>query len=121
MSQGDRRRSPFFLCRSWRAAGGLLDAIGANTLGADPDSLGLAIYQRANPLQVRVPATIRLVVGMTDVMAERRSLATDFTYARHEETHSVLAGNDSCLRERRNVAGSVVTYNPRDSLLRPTR
>ena len=64
--QGDLR-VPFFL-QSAR----LLDPITLEALGTDPDPLGRAIDQNAHSLQIGVPAPLRAIVGVADVVAGNR-------------------------------------------------
>ena len=60
-------RVPFFL-QSAR----LLDPITLEALGTDPDPLGRAIDQNAHGLQIGVPAPLRAIVGVADVVAGNR-------------------------------------------------
>lgn len=50
---------------------GFDDLVAPNAPGADPNSLGGAINQNANRLEVRHPATLPPIVGMTNVVASR--------------------------------------------------
>lgn len=53
------------------------------TAGADFDRLDGAVVVDLDLLQIRLPTAIGLVVGMADVVAKLRLLATNFTYLRH--------------------------------------
>src|SRR5215471_14379690 len=64
------------------------------TTRADPHTFGTASCLHAHALQVRVPAAIREVVGVADIVAVARSLATDVTALSHG---SFLSRLQQCL------------------------
>ena len=47
----------------------LADLATAKATSADPNALGRSIYHRADTLEVRIEGALRLVIGVTDVMA----------------------------------------------------
>ncbi len=63
---------------------GFLDFAGADAGGADTNALAGAIYQRANGLQVDVPAALGHVVRVADAVAELRTTAAYFTNLSHK-------------------------------------
>ncbi len=69
------------------AAGSLLDFSGADATGACPDALGLAVDDRSDALEVGVPAPVRLIVRVADVVSEDGAFATDFAYSSHRSLH----------------------------------
>ncbi len=82
---------PFFLaglggCR--RSPGGFLDLSGPDAPGTHSDAFGLAVDDRPDALEVGIPAAIRLIVGVADVVSEDGALATDFTHSSHRSLHS---------------------------------
>ena len=79
--------SPFFLlgcCGSFGGNPRCFDhPIRSDAACANPNSLGFAVYQGSHSLQIGQPTSLGFVVGMTDIVAGRRSLATDLTDAGH--------------------------------------
>lgn len=61
----------------------LLDFAGLDAAGADADALGIAIDERFHRLQVYVPAPLRHIVRVGNVVAELRPLAANITYLCH--------------------------------------
>ena len=57
----------------------LYNPSGFYTACADPYSLGLAVLNGADPLQVRIPSGFRLIMGMTDIIAYNRLFTAYFT------------------------------------------
>ena len=45
-----------------------------------------AVYDRANVLQIEIPAALGYVVGVTDTISELRATAADFTNFCHRYT-----------------------------------
>ena len=68
------------LGRRGEPAGGLDDLARPDAPGAHSDATRGPTYHRPDPLQVGVPASVRLVVGVAEVVPEERPLATDFTH-----------------------------------------
>ena len=52
--------------------------------GADPDPLGVAVYQRLDCLQIHAAAPPGNVVGVRDVVAELRAFAAKITFLCHD-------------------------------------
>jgi len=55
----------------------------ADAGSAHAQALGGALDNRANRLQIEVPAALGHVVGVTDAVPELRAAATNVTYFRH--------------------------------------
>ena len=66
----------------------LLDFPGPDATGARPDALGLAVDDRSDALEVGVPAPVRLIIGVADVVPKDGAFATDFAYSSHRSLHS---------------------------------
>jgi hypothetical protein len=66
----------------------LLDLPGLDARRADVDSLGRAVHEGPNTLDVRVPPALRPAVRVADVHAERRLLATHFAHGGHDDVHT---------------------------------
>src|SRR5687768_3477770 len=62
---------------------GFGDLAGSDAGRAGVDALGRAVDHRTNTLDVRVPATLGAPVGVADIHAEARALATHVTYRCH--------------------------------------
>jgi hypothetical protein len=62
---------------------GLLNFPALQAGGADPDALGRALHHRVNLLQIQVPAPLRQVVGMADLVAEPGTAAANIAHLRH--------------------------------------
>ena len=60
-----------------------LDFPGAQATRADIDALHLAVHNGAYALDVRIPATLRLQVGMADIHAAHRPLVANLTNMCH--------------------------------------
>ena len=69
-------------------AGGFDHLTRPDAPGARSDVTWGPIYHCPHPLQVGVPASVRLVVGVADVVPEDGPFATDFTYSSHRSLHS---------------------------------
>ena len=69
-----------------RNVGGLDDLAGAQTARADVDPLDAAANDSADPLDIRVPTTLRADVGVADTHAERRLFVADLTYRGHSDS-----------------------------------
>lgn len=91
--------SPFFyalpmslplagLGRRGEPAGGLDDLARPDAPGAHSYATRGPVYHCPDPLQVGVPASVRLVVGVADVVPEDGPFATDFTHSSHGSLHS---------------------------------
>ena len=76
------------LGRRGEPAGGLDDLARPDAPGAHSDATRGPVYNRPDPLQVGVPASVRLVVGVADVVPEDGPFATDFTHSSHGSLHS---------------------------------
>ena len=61
------------------------DLAGLDAAGADAHALADTVDDGLDRLQVHVPATTGRVVGVGDIVAELRSLATEFTFLSHDE------------------------------------
>ena len=57
---------------------------GANTGRANTGPPMTAVYDDANALQVRVPSSFGDIMGMADIIPEKRALTTDITASRHK-------------------------------------
>src|SRR5438034_878131 len=68
--------SPFSLGR-------LRDAVRLETARAHPQPPGGAVYDGPHPLQVRVPAPVRLIVRVANVVPHHGALATDVAHSSH--------------------------------------
>jgi len=68
--------------------GGFDDLARPDALGAHSDATRGPVYHCPDPLQVGVPASVRLVVGVADVVSEDGPFATHFAYSSHESLHS---------------------------------
>src|SRR5207302_4342924 len=66
-----------------RASGGLHHLAGLDAPGADEQSLGPAVHGRADLLKIRKRPLLGLVVGVADVVADQRTLATDVALPGH--------------------------------------
>jgi hypothetical protein len=64
----------------------LLDLAAAEATGADADASGRSIDHCADTLKVGIEGALRLVIGMTDVMARLMLLRADVTC----ESHGIL-------------------------------
>ena len=62
---------------------GFRDSAGADTAGANSDGLVGLSNNHADPLKVRIPSSVRQIVGMTDPMTIHWTFITNFA-ARHE-------------------------------------
>src|SRR4051794_34524476 len=60
------------------------DLAGLEAAGADVDPLRAAVDDRADPLDVRVPAALRAPVRVAHVHAERRVLPADLAHCCHD-------------------------------------
>ena len=69
------------------ASGGFGDSVRADTASTDLDPFYAAVDKGSNRLDVRLKPPPGDVVGMTDVVSERRSLPTNFTTSRHIDSH----------------------------------
>ena len=67
-----------------RALRDLLNLACADAGCADPHPAASALHQRANRLQIQVPATLSYVMGVTDPVAELGSPATNFANSCHK-------------------------------------
>jgi hypothetical protein len=70
---------------SARRSEGLGDRSGAQATGADLNGLNLAFVQRFDFLQVGVPHLSGLIMRMADIVASRRSFATNIAYSGHDD------------------------------------
>ena len=61
----------------------LYDQTGPDTACTYPHLFSLTVLDRPDPLEIGVPALLGLVMGMTDIIAHNRSLATYFTHLCH--------------------------------------
>ena len=52
--------------------------------GADPDPLGLAVYQCLDSLQIHAPLAAGDVVGVRDIVTELRAFPADIAYLCHD-------------------------------------
>ena len=68
---------------------GLHDLTAAQAGGADADALGRALDFGADGTEIDVPAALRHVVGVADVVAELRPLAADVTNLSHNRNPSI--------------------------------
>ncbi len=59
------------------------DLVAADAGRARTNTLRRTIDQRANALEIHVPATIRHIVGVADLMPKLRTLAANFTNSCH--------------------------------------
>jgi len=71
---GERGRDEVRLCG---LLGSLLNFAVANTRSTDANAAAGAIHQRANRLQIHIPAALRNVMGVADSIAELRTLSTN--------------------------------------------
>ena len=60
-----------------------MNATGMDAVGADERPFHPTFKTRTNPLQIRSPAALGLVVRVTDVIADGSALAADGAYSRH--------------------------------------
>lgn len=60
-------------------------------LRAHIQSLGCAVNQGTNALDIRVPAAIRALVGVRDTLTEARSLAANVAYGSHDDLLYVVS------------------------------
>ena len=60
-----------------------LDFSGAQATRADVDALHLAVHNGAHALDIRIPATLRLQMGMADIHAAHRPFVANFTNMCH--------------------------------------
>ena len=75
---------PFFLAGGGACLTGRFHhPVGLDTLGADLLPARSAVDQDPHGLEVGIPATMGLVIGVADVVTETRSLATDLAKAGH--------------------------------------
>jgi len=75
---------------------------------AGADAAGSAVYQRANILQVDVPAALGHIVGVADAVAELGPSPAHFTYLSHKtEISSVLQRCDYNNRDERPASQSL--------------
>ncbi len=74
--------------RRGEPAGGFDDLARPDAPGAHSDATRGPVYHCPDPLQVGVPASVRLVVGVADVVPEDGPFATDFAYSSHGSLHS---------------------------------
>ena len=82
---------PLFLAglgSSGGAAASFLHFTGSDATGTHPDPLGLAIDDRPDALEVGVPAPVRFIVRVADVVPEYRAFATNLAYSSHRSLHS---------------------------------
>src|SRR3989454_762975 len=59
------------------------DAVRLETAGADPQPARGAVHHRAHALEVGIPAPVRLIVRVADVVPRDGALATDLTHTSH--------------------------------------
>ena len=69
---------------SQESLSGFLDFSVADTGRARTNVLAGPIENRANTLQVYIPATVGHVVRVTDLVSKLRTLAANFTYSCHK-------------------------------------
>ncbi len=90
--------SPFFLIACRGDFGGhpwcFDHPIRSDATGANTNSLGFTIHQGSHSLQIGKPTSLGFVVGMTDIIASRGSLATNLTDAGH--MRATLKLNSGC-------------------------
>jgi hypothetical protein len=65
------------------------DLAAPQAAGADPDAPGRTIDHRADTLKVGIEGSLRLVVGVTDVMTGLMPFGADLTYECHGGTPSL--------------------------------
>jgi hypothetical protein len=66
------------------------DFAALDAVGADADTLGCAIDQGVNGLEIRAPAAPGYVVGVRDVIAKLRTFAANVAYLCHCSTPKSL-------------------------------
>ena len=66
-----------------KKSGGFLNPAVADAGGARTKTLGSSVHDGTHELKVHVPAPLRHVMGVTDAVAELRTLPTDFTNSCH--------------------------------------
>ena len=84
--------SPFFWSRTASLSSGadgrsprsLGHAVRLNALRTDTNPLDLAVNDRTDTLEIRIPAPISFIVRVAHMVTEHRSLATDITHSRHD-------------------------------------
>src|SRR2546430_2340583 len=59
------------------------DAVRLETAGADPQPARGTVHHRAHALEIGVPAPVRLIVRVADVVPRDGALATNLTHSRH--------------------------------------
>ena len=62
------------------------DLAGTEAARADVDAFDLAVDDRADALDVRLPGTLRLQVGVADVVARELAFVADFANMCHVDT-----------------------------------
>ena len=65
---------------------GALDLAGAQAARADVDVLRLAVHNRAYTLDIRLPLTLCLQMGMADIVARHLAFAANFAVTCHDYT-----------------------------------
>lgn len=105
--------SPFFLPGSLVTAGadrlttpgsGRFDyLVAADAAGANPGPLGRAIHHDPDGLEVREPAPLPTVVGVTDVVASRGTLAANGANASHKNESPLVVLVDQALKFMRDM------------------
>jgi hypothetical protein len=73
--------------------GSLLNFAVTDTRGTDANAAASAIHQRANGLQIHIPAALRNVMGVADSIAELRALTTNCANLCHRESPEELKEN----------------------------
>jgi hypothetical protein len=74
------------------SSGALLDASAPETTGANQEAFNTAGRSGPYFLQVWVPSPLGLVVGMADVVADRRAFATNRTMSHREKSFLIFTG-----------------------------
>ena len=65
---------------------GTLNLTGTQAARADVDAFDLAVDDRADALDVRLPGTLRLQMGVADVVASELAFVADFANMCHVDT-----------------------------------
>lgn len=71
----------------------LLNFAGTNTRGTNAEAAAGAIHQRANRLQIHIPAALRNIMGVADPITELRALSTNFANLCHAKSPDELNTN----------------------------
>jgi hypothetical protein len=78
-------------CGFRMSGAGFGDAAGANAVRANAQLLLHTLHDRANSLQIWIPAPSPRIIGVADHVSVLRTLAADFTLLSHN--HSILEIN----------------------------